>query len=331
MKQTGNILLLALGILLSSCQQEICQLDKAVERCVSAPVALTSAASFSLNGKGYVFGGRDLNGEPTNHIYCYDPVTDSWSDLGSTPLKARVRPRAIAVNGEVFIGMGFNGHVLADSAYLSDWWKWTPSSDTWTRLISYPSERTVGAVTVTDGNYIYAACGGKQNFERWIFRYDISNDRWTQLADELPRMADYPPRTHSASGGMCADCLYLGAGYTRDGSSDFWTKAELKNDSIIWHKCAPLKGKRHNATAVSDGQYIYLCGGSFYGGTLTTGIYYDDILRYEAAKDEWVRLGHLPDDARENMISWVIDGTLYTGLGNDKRNTPCAQLYRVRL
>lgn len=331
MKRTGYIVLVAVCFLWSGCRQEISQLDKTVERCSSAPVALTSAASFSLNGKGYVFGGRDINDEPTNRMYCYDPATDSWSDLGGTPLKPRVRPRAVAVNGEVYIGMGFNGHVLEDSAYLADWWKWTPASDTWTPLASYPSVRTVGAVTVTDGRYIYAACGGRQNFERWIFRYDIANDRWTQLADGLPRMAGYPPRTHSASGGMCEGRLFLGAGYTRDGSSDFWTEAELRGDSVIWHKCAPLKGKRHNATGVSDGQYIYLCGGSFFGGTLTTGNYYDDILRYEASKDEWVRLGHLPDDARENMISWVIDGTLYTGLGNDKRNTPCAQLYRVRL
>ena len=97
------------------------------------------------------------------------------------------------------------------------------------------------------------------------------------------------------------------------------------------HRSAGFLKRTQRAQFLADGQYIYLCGGSFYGGTLTTGIYYDDILRYEAAKDEWVRLGHLPDDARENMISWVIDGTLYTGLGNDKRNTPCAQLYRVRL
>ena len=317
-----------------ACQPEISDLQKQVELCATAPEAITSSACFTLNGKGYIFGGRITQNVPhtfSNRIYCYDPQTDQWSDLGAAPLKERVRPRAVVVGNDVYLGLGFNGHVLADSAYLDDWWRWSPATNTWTQLATYPCNRTVGPVIATDGRYIYAADGGSQNFERWIFRYDIANDRWTQVADGLPRMADYPPRAHSASGAMSEGRFFIGAGYTREGSSDFWCEAELSADTVVWQKRAPLSGKRHNAVAVSCGSYIYVGGGHLYGGTVTTGRLYDDILRYDTSKDEWIRIGHLPDGERENMSSWVIDGVLYMGLGNDKRDKPCSQLYRIRL
>ena len=324
-------LYILLACLLYGCRAEIEDLDRPVERCADAPVALASAASFSMHGKGYVFGGRIDDAHRSNRLYEYDPAKDRWTDLGETPLTARVRPRAVAVGEDVYIGLGFDGKVLVDSSYLSDFWKWTPATNTWTQLADYPSLRSVGPVMETDGEYIYAAFGGKQNFERWIFRYDIPANRWIQLKDGVARMASYPPRAHSTCGSWCAGRLFVGAGYTKAGSSDFWVEAEMRDDSVVWHRRTPVSGKRHNSTAATDGQSIYMAGGTFYGGTLTTGSLYDDILCYDPQKDVWTRLGHLPDGERENMISWVIDGYLYIGLGDDKRNKPCSQFYRIRL
>ena len=326
-----GIIGLVLIVALCGCKSDLEDLQMSVERCASAPIAVTSAACFVFEGQGYVFGGRLENDSLINHMYRYSPNTDQWVDLGETPLQARVRPRAVCIGQDVYMGLGFNGHVLGDTAYLADWWRWTPATNTWTELTPYPSDHTVGPVVATDGEYIYAADGGKWNFERWIFRYDITNDKWVKLADGLPRMASYPPRAHSASGAMCGGHFFIGAGYTRDGSSDFWTEAELTSDSIIWHRHTALNGRRHNATATSDNRYVYLAGGHLYGGTLTTGLLYDDILRYDPIQDSWVRLGHMPDNERENMISWIIGNQLYIGLGNDKRNHPCAQLYRLQL
>ncbi len=324
-------LIVCVAVWLCACQSSIEEWHQPVTRCAGAPVALTSSACFVYNGQGYVFGGRTANGTLSNHLYSYNPSTDTWTDLGATPLKARVRARAICVGDEVYIGLGFNGHVLEDSAYLADWWRWQPATNTWDTVASYPSERTVGPVIGTDGTYIYAADGGKQNFERWIFRYSIADDEWTQLADGLPRMASYPPRAHSACGAFCQGRFFLGAGYTRDGSSDFWIEPELRADSIVWHGRTGLNGKRHNATAAADKDYIYVSGGHLYGGTVTNGKLYDDILRYNVAADQWVRIAHLPDGERENMVSWVIGSSLFVGLGNDSRNRPCAQLYRMDL
>lgn len=302
-----------------------------VERCAECPEAIASAASFVAEGKVYVFGGRTTHQSWTNAFYSYDPQTDSWTQQGSAPIKTRVRPRAIEVDNKVYIGLGYHGYLLSDTAYLTDWWQWTPATKEWKQLNSFPSKRTVGPVITSNGRSIYVANGAQQNFERWIFRYDIDTDKWTKLADGLPRMASYPPRVHSSAGCFCQGQFFLGSGFSRDGSINYWYEAEICADSVVWHKHTPFQGKRHNAVSVSDGKYIYLIGGHLYGGTVTNGTLYDDVLRYNPEKDSWQRIAHLPDGERENLCAWIIDGVLYVGLGNDKRNEPCAQIYKIRL
>ena len=302
-----------------------------VEQCAPCPVAITSAACFVSDGKAYVFGGRTAQHSVTNTMYAYDPQADEWTQVGQAPLEVRVRPRAVEVDGEVYMGLGYHGYLLIDTTYLTDWWKWTPATNTWQQLAPFPSNRTVGPVVAANGRSIYVANGAQQNFERWIFRYDIETNKWIRVADGLSRMASYPPRAHSSAGAFCQGRFFLGSGYTWDGSDHFWVEAELQADSVVWHQRTPFQGKRHNAVAVSDGKYIYLVGGHYYGGTLTNGLLYDEVLRYDPSADKWQRIARLPDGERENMCAWILNGALYVGLGNDKRNQPCAQLYKIRL
>ena len=330
LKDTRLILLL-LGwmSMMVGCHHEIPNLSLPVERCADMPICLTAAACFSYDGKGYVFGGRKTNGAHNNVLYCYDPNSDQWSTI-STPLASRVRPRAVVVGKHVYLGLGMSGTLHIESSYLRDWWRWTPDSNQWVRLSDYTSSRTVGPVLTTDGEYIYSAYGGRWNFERHIFRYDIKSDTWIQLADGVERMASYPPRAHSVAGAMCNGRMFLGTGHFRT-SEDFWVEAEIEQDSIIWKPCEPCPTRRHNAVGISDNQYIYIGGGRQSGGTVTTGQMYDDVWCYSPAEDTWKKVCQLPDGARENMIAWIIDSVLYIGLGSDKNNIPCQQLYRIKL
>lgn len=320
---------LLLLVLMMACCPEIPNLSLPVERCVELPINLTASAYFSYDGKGYVFGGRTTDGTLSNKMFCYDPILNLWTEI-DTPIKPRVRSRAITVGEHVYIGLGMSGTLHLDESYLRDWWRWTPASNQWERLKDYSSSRPVGPVLTTDGQYIYSAFGGRWNFERCIFRYDIATDTWTQLADGVARMAAYPPRAHSVAGAMCQGQLFLGTGHFKK-SLDFWVEAEIENDSIIWNPCTPIPTARQNAVALSDNQHVYVCSGFFYGGTVTTGRMYDNILRYNPKEDTWTEVCQLPDGGRENMIGWIIDDYLYVGLGSDKNNKPCNQLYRIKL
>ncbi|MBQ9705680.1 MAG: hypothetical protein IJV55_05800 [Paludibacteraceae bacterium] len=320
-----------IALLLTACHSEPAELGLSVSRCADLPVPLTAAASFSIGGKAYIACGRSDKNDYTNRLYAYDPQADSWTDLGSTPLSPRVRARAAVADERVYIGLGFCGRVLIDTAYLADWWCWNPADGIWLQRADYPSTRTVGPVVSADGQTVYAAYGGQRNYERWVFRYDISSDSWTRLYDGLDRMASYPPRAHSVAGCTCGGRLFVGTGYFRD-SETFWAEAETTGDStLVWHRRAAVPGKRHNAAALSDGRYIYLAGGRCFGGTVTVGGMYDDVLRYDPDTDTWVRLCRLPDGGRENLSLWLIDGILYAGGGSDINNRPCRQLYRITL
>ena len=319
-----------ISILTTACETTIPMPKKKAELCSEMPLALTASAHFVMNGKAYVFGGRTVENTHNNHIYSYNPITNEWQDLGATPLQVRVRPRAVSVGNSVYIGLGSHGTLQFDSTYLQDWWRWTPATNEWKRLANYPSNRTVGPVIMTDEQYIYVAYGGKRNFERWIFRYDIAHDQWIEIKDGTERMALYPPRAHSVAGARCGERFFVGSGFFTS-SHNFWVEMEFSSDSVIWHSCAPVPTKRHNAVAISDDRYVYLVGGSYFGGTLTTGKIYDDILRYNPQEDNWESICRLPDGGRENMVGWIIDDTLYVGLGSDKYNCPCSQIYRVAL
>jgi len=98
------------------------------------PSPRACAASFVVNDQAYFFAGRDSAGRHLNDLWRYTPATDTWDNLGATPLIPRVNPTACVHNGKAYIGLGFNGKYSQDTTYLRDWWEYTPATDSWKRL-----------------------------------------------------------------------------------------------------------------------------------------------------------------------------------------------------
>ena len=61
-------------------------MEKAVRECASMPVERACATAFVAGGKAYVFAGRDSAGVLHSDLWAYTPTTDSWQNLGETPL-----------------------------------------------------------------------------------------------------------------------------------------------------------------------------------------------------------------------------------------------------
>lgn len=73
------------------------------------------------NGKVYVFGGVDINGDPTSTIFEYNPTTDQWQTFSSTMSPARYGIAVTAADGKAFL---FGG---ADASFLySSTRSWDP-------------------------------------------------------------------------------------------------------------------------------------------------------------------------------------------------------------
>lgn len=284
------------------------------------PVARTSAAAWGIEGKGYVFGGRDAQGELHNDLYIYTPADDRWQAAGETPLRARVSSCACVVGEKVYVGLGFNGKVYTESAYLRDWWEYTPTSNTWRRLSDYPNDHTVGAVAYADGGKIYCVHGFGSSFTAEVACYDIASDTWTIQ----PRL-HYPERASMAgAGGTTQGRHFFGTGYSTKSLNE-WFEVDLQGE---WTKRRNVPGKREMSVGVGTDQYLYLAGGQHFGGTLTDGVVYDDILRYHPDEDRWTIAGRT-DEKAYNRIGFCLEGKAYIGLGEDAEEHILSSLYRI--
>lgn len=277
------------------------------------PSPRASATAFVIGEKAYLFAGRDSTGNSRNDLWRYSPVTDSWEDMGPTPLAPRVNATACVSDGKVYIGLGFLGRYSNDSSYLQDWWEYTPATDSWKRLADYPNSYTDCATAFTGDGELYVGYGFCWNYRRDFFRYDIASDRWDSI-DVNVSFHGYPTRSFGGTGCTCRSRHFMGTGFYK-GSLNWW--AELV-DGTHWEKRAAVPSKtRTLAASTATDQYIYLSGGIHYGGVNTTGHLLQDIHRYDPLNDSWSHVAVLPEGLM-NHLSFAIGRRVYIGLGEDK-------------
>lgn len=291
-----------------------------IVRCADMPGARTSATAWSIGGKGYVLGGRGEGNRIDSTLYIYEAANDSWSDKQATPLSPRVNACACAVGEKAYIGLGFCGKAYGDDAYLNDWWEYTPATDTWRRLSDYPNENTVGAIAYTDGEYIYCVHGFGWGFTTDVVCYDIAADRWTTIErDKHPEHASM-----AGAGGTVGGRHYFGTGYNTRSLNE-WYEIDFQGN---WTARKSVPSRRENSVCAATERFIYLAGGQYFGGTLTDGKVFDDVLRYSPEDDRWTIAGYT-NEAAINRIGFSINGVAYIGLGEDEEEKTLNCLYRI--
>lgn len=306
MRKLGYLLIVLLFVACSA-QPD---LDVTLHRCASMPSARACATAFVVNNRAYVFAGRDSSNIAQNDLWQYDPVTDSWTALGATPLSPRVNATACVLEGKVYIGLGFNGTYKNDTSFFQDWWEYTPSTDTWKALAPYPNRYTDRATAFTGTGELYVGYGFCYQYRRDFFRYDIATDRWDSI-DVNVSFHGYPTRSFGGTGTTCQHRHFMGTGYYRY-SLDWW--AELV-DGTHWEKRTPVPGRtRTLAASAATNDYIYLCGGLHYGGVNTTGEVLQDIRRYDPSSDSWQYVAIMPQGLM-NHICFTSGNRIYFGLG----------------
>lgn len=244
-----------------------------------------------------------------------------------------------------YIGSAFasDGTEIYAARGLGDvlFWKYTPTTDTWTSLANMPRGVYYGAELEVLGDYVYALFGGYQTA---FARYSISNDSWEML-ENLPDLVN-------EGGSLETDGTDI---YALRGnvSQDFY-KYDVSEDS--W---SPLAGTpatvRRGADLVRVGNYIYTPRGNntntFYrydivANTWSTmanvpGTMYDDVeistngteifvtrqnntasfYSYSIAGNSWSTLTNLPGLSRyAGSIYNSADGYVYVFQGNNQYN-----------
>lgn len=296
----------------------------AVHECASMPVARACATSFVLDGQAYIFAGRDSAGIAQNDLWRYTPSTDSWENLGATPLEARVNATACTYDGKAYLGLGFHGHYGDDTTYLRDWWEYSPATGIWRRLADYPNHYTDKATAFTGENKLYVGYGFCWNYRRDMFRYTINTNKWDSI-DVNVSFHGYPTRSFGGTGCTCDGRHFMGTGYYRH-SLDWW--AELV-DGTHWEKRSAVPGPtRTLAASTATNTHIYLCGGFHYGGVNTNGEVLRDVRRYNSQTDTWTWVAVMPLPLL-NHVCFTIGNKIYWGLGEDEDWQANKRLYCI--
>ena len=270
--------------------------------------------SFSINNMGYSICGNTPSGNSKN-VQEYDPVNDSWTDLGDYPGPARGQGIGQTWNGKGYFGFGYE----PSGTKLNDLWEFDPISNTFTQLPSCPGVgRTHPALVILNGK-IYTGMGsGTTNLSDW-WEYDITTQVWTQKTS-IP-IGRHHPYQFILNGN-----IYVGSGHQSS-----WYKYDPLNDT--WTAVASLD------TRVAGTQFNYNGKGYALSGVTTghtffaTGEFYE----YDPLIDSWNILNPHPGNSLWAPASFVINNYayLYTGTtgpaGSSIVGTYNTSMYRYQL
>lgn len=318
-----GIILWGMTLVACACDTQCVNTQMKMEVCVPMPMPLAAATCFAVGDNAYVFAGRDNQGICQNGLWKYDATTDEWTDLGDTPLTARVNATACVYDGQAFVGLGYN---TTSDTYLTDWWRYDPTTNGWKRLNDFPAQTTARAMAMVGEGKLYVGYGFCWTYERDMYCYDIHTNTWEYVDVHLDRKATtFPIRSFGGVGCSCQNRHFAGTGF-RGNSLNWW--GEFLPEQALWIKRKEVPGyKRTTAAIVATDDHIYVVGGMYFGGVNTDGQVLADIQQYDPQTDTWCGVGELPCGGRMNHLAVHIGNRIYMGMGEDENMTVCGEWY----
>lgn len=150
-------------------------IDKNAWSTMPAPTdKMTRVASFTFNGKAYLFGG--VNAGFSNRLQCYDLTTNSWSFKAPLPSAARADAVAFVWNNKVYIAGGTDTYSLGMNSVYNQLWQYDPVADTWQRKADLPVGAGEGSYALRIGSKFYIPASFNH-----VQEYDPQTDSWVQL------------------------------------------------------------------------------------------------------------------------------------------------------
>ena len=314
-------------IMLVACEVSQPDVQYGISTCASIPVPRASAVCFVVGNYAYVFGGRDVKGYYLNDLWRYDIANDNWIQMKTPPLQSRLNATACVYDGVVYLGLGFNGQYTNSTGYLSDWWSYNATTDTWQQLSDFPANTTARAISFVGDDELYVGYGFCWTYERDMYRYDIASNTWRFIDVHLDRKAfTFPMRSFGGVGATCQNRHFAGTGF-RAYSLNWWGEFM---DEGTWIKRKDVPGyKRTTAACAATNDFVYVIGGMHFGGVNTDGKILGDIQQYNPRTDSWLHVGYLPNGGRMNHIAFGVKDRIYVGLGENEDIQVCGDLYCI--
>jgi len=263
----------------------------------------SSAASFVMNGEGFVVSGLDVI-DFNRKMYSYDVDQDDWDNetsIGGVNGSGLNRGGAIAfsLNNKAYVGLG-QGNT---APYYNDLWEFDPETNSWSQKSSFIGSPRRQAVAFTIDTLAYVGTGQSSNgFEKDFYSYNGTTNTWVQVSD-----FGGTARKGAVGFTMGAEG-YVGTGDDGVYTNDFW---QYQASSDTWIEKANFPSTERTGACgwgVFPTAFI-ACG---YDNTLN---YKKDVWEYNVYGDVWVQRTDFIGEKRTNASAFVIDGIGYLGLG----------------
>ena len=236
------------------------------------------AQGFSLNGYGYIVGGRNAASAYLRDLWKYNPTTNSWSKGATFSGTARAFAVAFILNGEAYYGLGSN---TGGAGEFRDFRRYNATDDAWYTTVGLgggngtysipdfkPGPRFyAGYWTDTSGTKAYISCGGGTANALYndLWEFDINTLLWTKKTS-LPSTTRENIMYGSVGTGIPSNKGYLIGGYTATiPMKDVW---EYDIPTDVWTQRTNLSAEIYNAHITSFGCSVYAGpGGGAAGGS----------------------------------------------------------------
>lgn len=232
----------------------------------------------------YIYFYRGYN---TSLFWRYDPVANTWAEMTDTPSNVRYGGTlSYPGTGDYIYGTrGTNTYTF---------WRYSISGNSWDdgALADLPvdAEAAYGSRTISDGTDIFYIPG---NGISRLFKYDISEDNWTELA--APSFAPYYGTDISYANGK----IYAIAGWYE---TDFW---EYTIATDTWRQLDSMAGYYATDVGPYAGASIEYDGSSsFY---ITRGGNNTSVINYTPGSNDYVVSGTWTSTAQD--LSYVSSWT----------------------
>jgi N-acetylneuraminic acid mutarotase len=228
------------------------------------PQPLEALGGAFLNGKMYVVGGWDTNGDATNGLYAYDPSSQTWTQQANLP-EGVSGPAVATLNGQLYVVGGCTTGACSPTSDAT--YRYNPNSNSWAQLANYPTATAFAGCAGAAGGIV---CAGGDDADSGAtltstYIYNPSTNTWTQGAD-MP----YDDWGMIASGS--GDQLQLADGVTADGTAATNQVIEYNPASDKWTALP----NANNAEALGGGSCgLYQIGG---GSTPSTPTPFAEVL-----------------------------------------------------
>lgn len=265
--------------------------------------ARDDASTFTINNKVYCGLGLDAGFSCTSDFKIFDLTTETWSNGVSLP-SGEERQYA---NGFSHQGIGYIfGGINCSAAYLADFWKFNPATNSWTSLPDLPAIGRAGAVSFVIEDTVYIV-GGKTNggnitSEVWAF--DLINQQWSQKTN-LPIDGIWRGISFSAN-----STGIIGLGKLNDGTLNTECYHYFPVTDT-WQLIPQL-----NLIPTTYSMFSQIGNVGFvYGGMLEDLSYSNQFIRINLDTWETTTLTTFPADARRGGVGFVGNNDFYISMG----------------